>query len=243
MKFKIIHIIFILVLIGCKKSNERKCIKSNGPISDREIQLLKTFDRISLYDDLNLILIADSLNYLTVQGPKNLIGLVEIDSSSNELILSNLNKCNFLRKRKDIDIHFHYSTLKEIDLHGHGSVRNSDEIKHNLTIFCNNAFSTVNLTLNNSNTSIYKSQGSTEIILKGTCSSLYCYNSGLAPIKAKHLETQKTHVNSNTISFFEVNVLDSLIVELNNSGNVYYLGNPSYTNFTIHGDGQIINIQ
>ena len=114
---------------------------------------------------------------------------------------------------------------------------------HDLTIFCNNAFSTVNLTLNNSNTFVYKSQGSTEIILRGTCSSLYCYNRGLAPIKAKNLETQKTHVNSNTISFFEVNVLDSLIVELYNSGNVYYLGNPSYTNFTINGGGQIINIQ
>ena len=87
--------------------------------------------------------------------------------------------------------------------------------------------------MNNDSTSIYLSSGSTDVNLQGSCTNLYIYNSGLAPVKAKDLRTLKTHVHSNTISKIEVHATESLNIEIRNDGNVYYKGNPTNINLTV----------
>ena len=89
---------------------------------------------------------------------------------------------------------------------------------------------------------MYLSSGSTDVNLKGSCSNLYIYNSGLAPVKALALQTLKTHVHSNTISKIEVHATESLNVEIRNEGNVYYTGSPTNINLIITGNGEAIQL-
>lgn len=242
MKIKIIPLLLAIIFTGCNKPAERSCLKSNGQMTTQTVNFQKSFSEISLLDDLNLILVQDSINFLEIVGPENLIQLIGMDSSNTELTLSNHNKCNFLREKKQINLYYHYSSLNEIHLFGYGLLTNTNEINHPISIYTDQAFSSINLTLNNTNTSLYISRGSTDVNLNGNTTNLYCYSSGLAPVKAKNLQTNKAHINSNSINTFEVSVSDSLTIELNNYGDVYYHGNPSYTKFTVTGEGEIFNI-
>ena len=71
MRFKFLFILFI-ILSGCQKPYERECWKSNGKYQITQVQQ-SSINEINLYDDINLILINDSLNYLSIETPKNLI--------------------------------------------------------------------------------------------------------------------------------------------------------------------------
>ena len=64
----------------------------------------------------------------------------------------------------------------------------------------------------------------------------------MAPINGLTLHTQKAHINSNTINSIEINVTDTLFAEIRSYGNIYYIGNPLVTGFSITGEGEIIHL-
>ena len=127
-------------------------------------------------------------------------------------------------------------------LFGYGTLTNHHKIKHPITVHAYQAFSSIDLTIENTNSNFIIFNGSTELKVQGNCNHLYCYNSGLGPVKCANIEAQKAHINSNTIASSQISVLDTLIVEINSFGNLYYSGNPSTTLFTITGEGKIIHL-
>mgnify|MGYP001165354391 CR=1 FL=1 len=235
-------LIFLVLFISCNKDHERACWKSNGEISTYTIEHPPLVNKLTISDDIDVILINDSLNFSEIEGPENLIRFIDISEQNNKITISNHNKCDFLRSKKNISVYFHYEQIQEITLEGYGSISNLGAIQQSLIINANNVLSSLNLNLNNDSTSVYLSSGSTDVNLQGSCSNLYIYNSGLAPVKALALQTLKTHVHSNTISKIEVHATESLNVEIRNEGNVYYTGSPTNINLTITGNGEAIQL-
>ena len=236
----IIHIILIAILFSCKKPNERSCWKSNGEISSLTTNISPNNRTLTILDDLNLILINDSLNFISTEGPKNLIEFIEIGQNNNQIIIKNNNKCRFLRERKEINIFYHYKNIDSLILKGYGKISNSREMKHSVFINAKDALCSVNLKLNNDSNKIIIQNGSTDFNLFGNCSYLYYYNEGFAPLKAFELEAKKTHIHSNSISNSEINVSDKLNAEIRNNGNIYYRGSPGFIQIINTGNGRLI---
>ena len=242
MKHYILFILSSILIIGCQKANERTCLKGNGEYSSIEIENDNSINEIDLFDDVNLILINDSLNFVSINGPINLLDFIDLKIESNKISIKNLNKCDFLRNKKEIDIYFHYTQLKEVNLYGYGNLSNNDTLKHNITVNANNAFSNITLIMNSDSVAFYLLKGSTSLMLSGYCNYLYGYNSGIAPFNSSLLATKKVHIQSNTISRTDVHVNEKLIGEIRSYGNLYYTGNPLSTNYFITGDGKIIHL-
>ncbi len=242
MKIKFHIVITILIVIAsCSKPKERPCWKFNGEIISITSEWSQTHHTIELKDDINLILINDSLNYLTIEGPENLIEFIDVSFGSENMILSNLNRCDFLRKPYHVNVYYHYTELNRVDLKGYGTLSNENEIHHNISIHGNESFSDVNLQLQNDSTILTFMKGSTSVLLSGTCNYLYGYSSGLAPFDAGSLICNKAHGHSTGLGNFYLNATDQLTIELRSMGNFYYSGNPIITNFIQTGTGIIIN--
>ena len=242
MKYNILFILSGILLIGCQKANERTCLKGNGEYSSIEIENDNSINEIDLFDDVNLILINDSLNFVSINGPINLLDFIELKTENNKISIKNLNKCEFLRTKKEIAIYFHYTQLKKINLHGYGTLSNNDTLNHNITVNANNAFSNITLVMNSDSAAFYLLKGSTSLMLSGYCNYLYGYNSGIAPFNSSLLATKKVHIHSNTIARTDVHVVEKLIGEIRSYGSLYYYGSPSITDYIITGEGKIIHL-
>ena len=236
----ITYIILLTINFGCKKPNERSCWKSNGEVSYIKTNITTTNNKITVLDDLNLILTNDSLNYISIGGPKNLIELIEINQNNHQITIKNNNRCDFLRKDMEINIHYHYKQLDSIILKGYGNINNTREINHSIFINAKDALCSINLKLNNDSNKIIIQNGSTDINLSGNCSYFYFYNEGFGPLKAFELEAKKTHIHSNSISNSEINVAEQLNAEIRNNGNIYYKGTPTIIQTTNSGNGRLI---
>ena len=234
--------IILLFFVACEKADNRICWKINGKTTAISHSFNQSINKLQVMDDINVTLIHDSLNMYEITGPSNLVNLISLTENDDEITFKNKNKCDFLRANKEINVSFHYSELKIIHLNGYGSLSNNKEITHPIEIKAENVLSNIDLLLNNDSTNILISRGSSEVILKGNCTNLYVYNSGLSPVKTFSLSTLNTHINSNTISKTEINVTGKLNAEIRNSGNIYYSGNPTSIKSTISGTGKIIAI-
>ena len=241
MKYLTIYILLLLAF-SCKKGEDRRCWKVSGQINAMSQSHDATINKLILCDDINLKLVNDSLNYCEISGPTNLIKLVHISENNNAIKIENQNSCEFLRTDKEINVSFHYTDLKTIHLNGFGKLSNEKEINHPIQIKAENVLSNIDLLINNDSTNILISRGSTDVNLRGSCLNLYIYNSGLAPVKTLSLSSLNVHIHSNTISKTELNVNGKLNVEIRNSGNIYYSGNPTSIKSTITGSGEIIEI-
>ena len=235
----ITYIILLTVIFSCKKPSERSCWKYNGELSYINAGFITT-NILTVLDDLNLILINDSLNEIIIEGPKNLIKLIELEQKNHQITIKNNNRCNFLRKNMAINIYYHYEQLDSLILKGYGNVNNNGEMNHSIFINGKDALCSINLKLNNDSNKIIIQNGSTDINLSGNCSYFYFYNEGFGPLKAFDLEVKKFHVHSNSISNSEINVTERLNAEIRDDGNVYYKGNPTFIQTTITGNGRLI---
>lgn len=240
MHFKFLFILFI-ILSGCQKPYDRECWKSNGKYQITQIQQ-SSINEINLYDDINLILINDSLDYLSIESPKNLTNGIKIEKNENFINIRNTNKCDFLRKHVNISIEYHYTTIDKVNLFGYGKLTNNNAIKHPLIVQAYEAISTIDLNLENSISKFFIFNGSTSVKLSGICNDLYFFNSGLGPINGKNIQPQKLHINSSTVASSEISVGDTLIAEIRSNGDLYYIGTPTVSYITITGEGKLIQL-
>ena len=235
-------LIFLVLFISCDKDNERACWKSNGEISSYTIEHPPLINKLTISDDVDVILINDSLNFCEIEGPENLVEHINIHSSDEKITISNSNLCDFLRSPKTINVYCHYTALKNIELLGYGTLSNQDLIQHNINIHTFESLSNISLELQNDSTILTLLKGAVDVKLKGTSNYLYGYASGYGPFNADSLICFKAHGHSRGLGNFYLNATNSLVIELRSQGNFYYKGNPNSLNFIQTGTGLIYNM-
>lgn len=235
---------FTLIMVACKKPSERKCLKSLG----NETVEIKNESRyiqpnIVVSDNISLVLVNDSLNYLELRGAENLLKFIDFEFVSDTLKISDLNKCNFVRKHQDkFSIVYHYTDISSVFLLGYGALTNKDTLKHNVLVIANNSFSTVDLLVDNDDTHVSIPLGNVPVTLKGKTNNLFVYASGHSQVRAEHLNAKKAHGHSRGIADFHIRASEFINVELKLKGNFYIYGNPIEKKYSVEGTGQIFEV-
>lgn len=239
MKVIIYILLLFLAFTSCKKSTERKCIKSSGVESTIVLDNI-TANNIVLSDNISLILVPDSMNKVELIGGENLLSFINVFQDNKKLLISNENKCNFLRKEDKIEVVYHFSSLDSLFLNGFGDVENRDTIYDDLYIECEESFSTIDLVLNNNKTILIGQVGGIEATFAGFSDDLYMYNSGAGKLNASKLITKKAHGHSQGLGDLFLNATEQLIVELRSRGDFYIYTTPNTDiNITKEGDGRV----
>ena len=94
------------ILLSCSKDPGAGCLDSSGPVRE-EIRYLQPFQKLRICDNLKVTWHDSSALFMKLRCGKNLMEGVASRQSSDELILENQNRCNWVRR---------YDLPMEIDL-------------------------------------------------------------------------------------------------------------------------------
>lgn len=92
---KIASILFLIY--GCDSEDAGDCFQKAGVIIQQEFTV-DSFDKILIYEGIELIIKEGLVQKVTVETGKNLLNDVTIEIVNNQLIATNKNKCNFVRE-------------------------------------------------------------------------------------------------------------------------------------------------
>ena len=76
-------LIFLLIFISCNKAHERSCWKSNGEMSTYTIEHPPLINKLKISDDIDVILINDSLSCFTFL---ELFSRISLDASLLDIV-------------------------------------------------------------------------------------------------------------------------------------------------------------
>ena len=237
-----IILISLILFIGCKKPNQRSCWKGAGKMVS-EIRELSNKTIINIFNDADITLIQDSLNYVEIESYSNLVSFIEINTIDTATEIRNLNRCNFIRD-KNIEniVTIHYSNIEILNLYGTGKVIFIGEIiQDKLEINSYDARSEFTLNISCQRLECSFIEGSVNANISGSSDSTYIYQSKHSIVNAANLTNSYLHFSNRSTGDAHVGPTNILAVELLDVGNIYYAGNPSLIILADIGLGDVIS--
>ena len=247
MKSYLILVVSILWLASCKKPESRTCWKGAGDLSDTLIYV-NDFSKLSLHENMSFELIQDSLNFIEVSGGKNLISLIQVQKSSDGSIdIKNLNKCNFLRyKKNEIKVKIHFKNINFLAYRGTETLLSKDTLHFSsFQFFMNDGAGSIDLKLNVTNSLLgYISHGAGDFKLAGIANKATFNIMTQGSCDTRNLEIQNTiSIVSNANAPCYVNAENAnLKAEITGQGNIYYQGTPISITSHFSGVGDLIKL-
>lgn len=225
-----LHIVTLLIcaiiLSSCGKNS--RCGKSTGEIQTITRDL-SSFEKINIYDKIQIELKQSTVNKATITCGKNLIDYVITESNGNELTIRNDNNCNFLRSyKKEIKIILEFTNLSKINFIGAGNVTCFDTIKQSyFEVVGEGCSGDFDLLFNTDSLRFTLHTGNSNVKLSGKTKLSYFYSGGTSIINAGNLQSITCLTNNSGSGDFTVNAIDYLYAQIESQGSIFYYGNPS----------------
>jgi len=219
-----IILISLVLLIGCKKPNDRSCWKGAGKTAS-EIRGLPNKGVVNIFDDADVILIKDSLNYIEVESYSNLVSFIETNSIDTAIEIRNLNRCNFIRD-KDIEntVTIHCSNIEILSLYGTGKVTFMGEIiQHNLEINSYDSRSEFTLNISCHRLKCSFIEGSINASISGSSDSTYIFQSKHSIVNASNLTSSYLHFSNKSTGDGHVGTTNTLAKPYFNNISRYWI--------------------
>ncbi len=229
-----------LLLNGCAKDGGT-CASSSGETT-RQVRNVSAFNQIELNNNVNLILTTDSIGPLVVEAGKNLLGGITTEVQEGHLIISNNNKCNWLRDySKPVNIYISVQKIWKIKYNSIGTITTKGALKlDSLSVEVWGGSGTIDLTLDIKKGNFSLGMGTVDFKLRGESPVTSVYASDYGFYDGRELQTEYTYitsVGSNDCYVKSSHVLEATIKSI---GNIYYTGNPTDIKTNITGAGKLI---
>lgn len=235
---------FLLFVASCKKPEDRKCWKSAGEESSLVIDL-PDFKRLTLGPHIKFTLVQDTTCYAVVGGGKNLLKFIHFDMPEDELIVTNGNKCNFLRSyKKEVSVEIHVRELDFIQFEGTKELVCANTLNQDYTsVVIRDGAGKFNLDINCYNLNFVITHGWGNFNLSGNVDYLRMEANGSGFGNAYSLAiNDSVNVISNSSADLRIRANNiPFRVQTNSLGDVYYRGIPSFIEFNKYGDGDLID--
>ncbi len=241
MKFKLRLLLLMLpvFIASCEKENMCDCMKSTGPIVT-ERRSLDSFHRIEVRKNVIVTLYQDTVEYVEVEAGSHLIDLVETEVNNGVLLITNLNKCNWVRSY-DIEIHarVHLKNIDYIDHYGSEEISSADTLHIDYLDIRQNNNADIHLLMNANQVLARQMVGGGDIYLSGNSQFCYTFGGSFGYIDARNLVSNEVQVDHRSTGEIHVHAVSSLHVYISGKGNVYYRGTPVISS-EITGSGNLI---
>ncbi len=224
-------IIFLFVFISsCKKQNERTCIKGSGNHTNKVVDLNQlSFKGISVFNNLNVNLIPDSIDYASITSFENTIDLISFEVVDSLLEIRDGNKCNFLRSfDKQSTIDFHYKQLTVLSLNGNGNIRTLAPIENDVVhVYSLSSNSDIDLEIKALSFIVKLVNGTLSGTISGSGKNSNIFHSGHSNIDFEDLEVENLSFTNKSDADVYIKSTTTLFAELLSIGDIYYKGNPT----------------
>ncbi len=169
---------------------------------------------------------------------------IKTEVINGTLVVSNINKCNWLRDFKNkFTANIHYKSIRQIYYYGSGNLTCSDTIRENyLQVESKNGTGELSFIINGGEVYLKLHTGPGDISATGKAGILYLYSAGNGYLKTAGLEAQYVYVTTKSTGDCEVFSQQELGVNIEYNGDVYYKGAPSSITQEITGTGKLIRL-
>lgn len=229
---------------SCTSENVDDCFSNTG------VQITKTrtvagFNKIELYDNVNLVLVPGISTEIKVEAGKNIIDAIKTEISDSALVIRNTMECNWVRNfNREITVFVSANNLKEIRYEGSGDIStdgqiSSDSLKVNIW----GGSGSFDLDLNIDKLSLAQHYGTVDLHVYGRSSIVTIFSNSYGPFYCNNLISDITYIRNNSSNNCYVHAKYILEVEIQSVGNIYYSGNPPDIKSNITGSGKLIRVE
>ena len=227
-----------LFQLACKND---KCLQSSGEIIN-ETRHLEAFKTIDVYNYFNVYLKSDTINKIEIEAGGKLIPNIETSVTNGNLTIRDLNTCGFLKGYADKNLYISVDTLSLVTVYDASRLYTQDTLKvKELRILFLSQVGTCDMIIHASTFNLDIWYGDGDYIVRGKAESASFYARVLSFIYANELEANSCYVYNQSMGDCYVKANESLTLEIHDSGNVYYSGEPSVIEITNNsGTGKLI---
>jgi len=241
MKITFLVIFFFIFFISCEKEQFSDFNETRGILSKDSVNIAE-FDSLIIKNVFDVYLFQDTVNYIVIEGIKNLAKNVKIEIINNTLTLDTESKYIWTKPNNNkIKITIHFKNISKIDIREASRTESINEISGNeLGIILNCKIAEVKLKLNHNIFYFWNNRGGV-LELEGNVNELKIWNFALSNIFAGKLISDKVIIENHSLGDCEIGLANHISGGIFNKGNIYYKGNPIIENFyTDSNSGKLI---
>ena len=236
--------ILVVLLLGCKKTEDRSCFKSVGGLTTKEIAL-EHFDKLYMGPHLKYVLVQDTVEKVILHGGKNLLNFIETSIEDGQLSVRNNNSCNFLRDySKVVTVEIHVKKIINILFEGTHEVVCPKTLNTDyLVLVIRDGAGEVNLDINAYELWTTVTHGWGNFTFTGDVNylNLNVKSNGFGDAYSLNVN-DSMHVISNTTEVLKVRPDGcSIAAQTFTSGDIWYIGSPTSVDFNAYGTGELID--
>jgi hypothetical protein len=204
----------------------------------------ENFTKISLNDDVDLVLTQGTNYSISIEGGENILSGIETTIADSTLTIRNHNKFNWLHSYdKKIIAYVTLPHLVHMTYESIGTVSCTDTIREDSLYVNSNAGSGyIKLKVNIGTSHFSINSGSVDMDISGISGVNYIYSNAYGPFHCQNLKTIYTFITSNSTNDCYVNATYLLEYNILSLGNIYYSGNPQLVASSVTGAGKLIKL-
>lgn len=231
MEKKLIYILLLCCCLGIISCSNSECYS----LSSKKSTVYNYFDScksITVSTPCYVYVMNDTSNYVEISGSSSILQNTQVSESQGSIQIKNLNTCHCLPSNNKPKIIIHTTNDIVIFANEACSISTLHPFTNNISIDIQSLMIDVSLELSNSYTSI-STQAKTGGNIRLTGKSKKCNLSAFytTSIQIDDYEVNTLYITNGTNKDVTVFATDSLITKNTRTGNIYYKGNPYYTNF------------
>ena len=245
MRGVLILVLATFLLIGCKKKEDKSCLKSTGAMTSKEV-VLDQFDKLFMGPHLKYELVQDTVNKVVLKGGEYLLNGISLQVDNDDrLVITNENKCSFLRPYDEIVVvEVHFVNLININFEGTQEVICADTISvTDLSLSIRDGAGHFNLMVEGNSVDVLITHGWGNYTVSGNVSyAKFNLNSnGFGDAYNLYVDNELIAISS-TVGVMKVRADNcALLTEINQSGDIWYKGAPNIVEYNQYGSGGLIN--
>ncbi len=225
--------LFILLVLGLSSCvGIYLCTEGSGRLSKQTFEL-PNFKNIISNVSAKLFIIQDSISKLQIETDDNLLDAIFVDVN-NEVLTVTSEKGLCPRK---LEITLTSPLLNSIEINGSSDIIAQTPIVTNEFAIKLNGSGDIQIDSIKAQVLTIKVNGSGDIRLGGIADELIVTINGSSDLNASKLVANSVEIKTNGSGDVYVHSKEKLYVNIYGSGNVYYIGNPNFSDIRILGSG------
>ena len=262
MQRNVIAVLFFLVSLMATSCSKMDALFRNGEPVTEQRSVSQPFTVVSMYNNVNVMLVKDSYSHLELTCPKNLIDKVTTEMEGDTLVVKNLNEFNWLRSYDySIDLTVYYDSLRSVNYCSIGELRCAEPLvgmwkpstapidtiadtipTTQFILRIHEGSGDIDLSFNCHVLKTVFRNGTSKVTLKGFAGYTEHYLDSYGTIRAEEMFSGNVKVLSNSTNDVYVWAKSTLTAYLTGIGNVYYKGNPRIE-AGCSGDGRVLPLE
>ena len=241
----LLPLMLTLIMTSCGKGNAFDLFQSTGPMVRKQRETTGYFNKISLNDDINLMLTQGYPTMIEVEGGNNLLSDITTEISNSTLTIRNLNKYNWVRSYdKKITVYLQVSHLSMIRYESSGNITTTDTIhEDSLHVEAWAGSGTIAMALDCGTIWLIQQYGSMDFDVCGKSSVTYIYAGSYGAFHCLGLKSYNTFIRNDGTNDCYVNAIERIDADIRSLGNIYYSGRPVEANRVGSGSGKLIHLE